>query len=736
MSTNAFKINTLQVITFIVVLLLAGCSSDPDKEKHAYLRSGDKYYQSGKYQQAVIQFRNAIQIDPRFAEAHWQLARTYLRLSNSEAAYHELTETVSLEPKNPDAQLELATLLLARHQYDEAQAAAQEALKVVPDSARAHAILAEKYNLMHERQNAVQELRKAVDADPRRVEGYAALGAVYMAAGQTAEGEAAYQKGVEVNPRSVQAHVWLGQFWFSQSKMTEAEAEMRAADELDPHAVLPRVFLVRILVATARPNDAEKLCTALKTVAPDDPRAYKALGLFYLSTGQKEKAAAEFQSLLASKPKDGSVRADLIELLIDLKRMKEAQALNQEVLSHNPDDPQSLLSNGRMLIAEGNYQGAAAALQTAIKSEPNCARCYYFLGTAQAALGLTGLAKASLARARTLSPQMSDAAAALARLDVNSGDYDEALRLAGSALKANPDLVSAYVTEARVLIAKGDLTKAEGRLEEALKRDGTALPAVATLLSIYMKQGKTQAAVLRISRLVEQYPQNPGLRVLLGVAYLNLKDWDKSEANVRQALALDPKARDAYTLLANIDLARGAVEPAEAHFRAAIEANPSGLINYVALENLYEKAGNWEEAKKLCERARQADPSSPVVADRLASLYLDHGGDVNVAVSLAQIAKQKMPASSAATDTLGWAYYKLGSTKAAIAQLTESVQKAPHNPGYQYHLGMAYLADGRLDLAGQSLQRALTSDPHFPNSTSARAALDTVSKQTRSSVRK
>jgi Tfp pilus assembly protein PilF len=50
-------------------------------------------------------------------------------------------------------------------------------------------------------------------------------------------------------------------------------------------------------------------------------------------------------------------------------------------------------------------------------------------------------------------------------------------------------------------------------------------------------------------------------------------------------------------------------------------------------------------------------------------------------------------------------------------------------------LGMAYLADGRLDMAGQSLQRALTSDPHFPDATNARAALDKVSKQPRSSTK-
>lgn len=725
------RINKLVRLFLAMALLLSACSSDPNKQKQAYLESGEKYYKAGKYQEAVIEFRNAIQIDPRLAAAHWKLAGAYLKLGNSEAAYHELTETVSLDPGNADAQMDLAGLLVARRQFDAAQTAAEAALRLQPGSARAHAVLGEKYILTHERQKAIDELQKSVAADPQRVEGYAALGAAYLAAGRKAEGEAAYRKGVEVNPRSVPAHLALGQFWFAQGQMPGAEAEMRTAAGLDPHAVPPRLFLARICMATDRPIEAEKLYRELKTAAPDDPLAYQALGLFYLSTGQTEKAAAELQSLLAAKPKDSSVKANLVEVLIDLHRMPEARNLNQEILRKSPGDPHALLADGRMLMAEGKYQQAAADLQSAIKSDPNCARCYYFLGVTQTSLGLADLAKTSLARARELAPQMPDAAAALANLAVQSGNPDEALALAGSALKANPDLVTAYVTQARALISKGQLAQAEAPLEEALKRDAASLPAVATLLSLYMRQGKVQAAVPRISRLVEQYPQNPGLHVLLGVAYLNVKDLERAEANARQALALDPKAKDAYTLLANIDLARGATEPAKTHFRAAIAANPAGLANYLALASQYEREGNWDEARKLCEKARQVDPGSPVVANRLANLYLDHGGDVNVAVSLAQMAKQKMPDSPETTDTLGWAYYKLGSTKAAVAQLKESAQKVPRNPVYQYHLGIAYLADGRSDLGAQALRRALAMDPAFPGAPDAKAALEQASKSRR-----
>jgi tetratricopeptide (TPR) repeat protein len=148
----------------------------------------------------------------------------------------------------------------------------------------------------------------------------------------------------------------------------------------------------------------------------------------------------------------------------------------------------------------------------------------------------------------------------------------------------------------------------------------------------------------------------------------------------------------------------------------------------LALDTLYEKEGNWEQAKKVCERAHEVDPDSPIVANNLAYLYLEHGGDVNVALSLAQMARQKMPNSPNTAGTLGWAYYKFGAPESAVVQLKECAQKDPNNPLYQYHLGMAHMAARHFDLAERALQNALRDDPNFPDAASARAALAKISK--------
>ena len=145
----------------------------------------------------------------------------------------------------------------------------------------------------------------------------------------------------------------------------------------------------------------------------------------------------------------------------------------------------------------------------------------------------------------------------------------------------------------------------------------------------------------------------------------------------------------------------------------------------------YEKEKNWDEARKQFEKAHELDRRSPYIGAELAFLYLDHGGDVNLALSLAQTARQKMPHSPITADALGWAYYRMGSTDQAVKALEESVQMTPTNPVYQYHLGMAYAGARRWGPAAQSLRTALKEDSNFLYASVAKATLDKIGQRAR-----
>ena len=319
------------------LVLLASCSTDPNKQKLKYLRSGDSYFEKAKYQEAVIEFRNALEIDSRLAAAHYQLGRTYLALKNPDSAYREMNECVTLDPGNSDAQLHLASLMMARGQFGQAQSVAQKVLSTQPANVWAHTILGETlypYPRLSQRpsRSFKRPWRFSLNASKTT--------ALWVRPTPLPDGSPKPNRPTgrlsgPIRTRPKPTCHWAS-FIFRRRNMAQAETEMRAACDLDPHALAPRLFLARIYLAAGKSADAEKLYADLKTIAPDNPQAYQALGKFYVSSGQKDKAVAEFRSVLAAHPKDNSVKGQLVEILLDLNRPVEAVPLNRGGTAREP----------------------------------------------------------------------------------------------------------------------------------------------------------------------------------------------------------------------------------------------------------------------------------------------------------------------------------------------------------------------------------------------------------------
>ena len=112
-----------------------------------------------------------------------------------------------------------------------------------------------------------------------------------------------------------------------------------------------------------------------------------------------------------------------------------------------------------------------------------------------------------------------------------------------------------------------------------------------------------------------------------------------------------------------------------------------------------------------------------VAAWRHPSARADGGVNLKHYVQLAQTAVEAMPDVPAATDTLGWVYYKKRQPDLAISALTRSVEREPRNPVYRYHLGLAYRLAGDNDRARSALERALELKPDFAGAADARQQL-------------
>ena len=175
--------------------------------------------------------------------------------------------------------------------------------------------------------------------------------------------------------------------------------------------------------------------------------------------------------------------------------------------------------------------------------------------------------------------------------------------------------------------------------------------------------------------------------------------------------------------LANAEASQGSVDQAIANYQRAIQDNPKDVRLYVFLGNLFEARGNWQQAQDEFQKALQVQPDYPVAANNLAYQMLEHGGNVNVALSLAQTARRGLPDLPNSADTLGWAYYYQGAYSSAVSTLQEAVNANPQNPTYHYHLGMAYEKSDNYAMARKELEDTLKISPNFTHADEIRKIL-------------
>jgi tetratricopeptide (TPR) repeat protein len=106
--------------------------TDPAVAKRKYVEKADALVTQGKYQEAVLEYRNAIKLDPKFGEARYKLAGAYVQTQNGQQAGKEYLRAAELMPERADVQLKAAGLALAAKDYESARKYAEAALKANP----------------------------------------------------------------------------------------------------------------------------------------------------------------------------------------------------------------------------------------------------------------------------------------------------------------------------------------------------------------------------------------------------------------------------------------------------------------------------------------------------------------------------------------------------------------------------------------------------------------------------
>jgi len=283
----------------------------------------------------------------------------------------------------------------------------------------------------------------------------------------------------------------------------------------------------------------------------------------------------------------------------------------------------------------------------------------------------------------------------------------------------------------RLAFLKGADLEARTAFQRALTIDPTSVEALTGMVTLEMKQRLPAAAKARIEEAVAKVPTDGVLLCLAAGVYESLGDAPRAEEVLHQAIAADAANLQAYDMLATLYLKQQKLDQALAQAENLAKIQPRAVGAHTMVASILEQQHKLAEAQKRYEQVLEINTRAAVAANNLAWLYAESGNNLDVALHLAQTAKQEMPRLSQPDDTIGWIYYKKGLSSLALAAFTRAVAAEPRNAVYLYHLGLAQLREARPLTARQSLERALKIDPAFDGAEDARKALQSIGASAR-----
>ncbi|HTR37137.1 MAG TPA: tetratricopeptide repeat protein [Bryobacteraceae bacterium] len=747
----------LLFLAVAAVAITAGCERNPQIRKQKFYNRGMELLQTGNVKKATLELMNALKIDPNFAEAASVLAELDFRQGDYRQAYGLLLQAESAKPDYLPPHKGLAQIYRLSGKLADAERETNYILQRSPDDIEALLNLGAVQTKQKKYQEAQGTFNRILELHPGNVSAFLALASMKKDAGDNAAAERYLKLALEQNPRSVAVYLALLKLDIVAGRSAEVEPLFVQALRISGNNVEILDAQLGYYLGARKFAEAERVARQIQSSRAKDPSHWSALADFYVQTNQWAKADGELNRLLQVHKGDIALLHKVIEVKLNLNDRKSAEALNDELLKKNPKDAIAHMVRGRLFLADGDVDKAMLEFNETKKYQLDLPSLHYWYAQAYLRRGELAHAQQELQSAVQYDPNYEAARRSLAELENRTGAFDGALSNARRLLQSNPGDVGAMLIYSQALISKKNYTDADKVLKLVVERaPGTAelhrqlgllalirndLPEAGRqferaweldpqsklllegTLRVYLAERQPDTAIAFLQQEIERYPKDGLLYHQLAQVLLLEKKRPQAISALKTALGLNPGMPDSSILLASEYAFDGQVQDASQVLQDSLRQNPGDASLWLRAGMIFEKLSLWTDARKAYEHVLQLDPDNAIAKNNMAWLIVEHGGNIDVALNLAQQAEEKLGDNSEITNTIGWVYYQKGVYKTAWQYLKESAEKDQQNAVFQYHLAMACLKLGKREEARQALVNALKLDPHFQQALEARQLL-------------
>ena len=548
-----------------VVFFVASCSRDPKVQAQRYVENGNKFFEKGKFKEASIMYRRALQKDLRFGEAYYRLALTEINLAAFGDAVRSLRRAVELQPDNADASVKLADIYIIAAAQDKGNS--QQYLKEAKDLADkllvkdaksydGHRIEGQIALLENDAPLAVAQLQAAALLKPDQTELSMAYVQALAANKQFDEAEKLALSVIDKHPTFAPMYDALYLYYMNAQKLTQAEGILKRKVENNQRQSNFRVQLAAFYLYTQKHAEFEKTMLELNHES-QYPDGHLVAGDFYFyRTRDFDAARAQYDAGQKAFPKEKAIyQKRMVELLAITGKSAEANQLLAAILKDNPKDTDAIAMRAALMLTTGDaaqINQAVNDLQSLVAKAPDNHLLHFNLARGYLAKNDTEQARLQLEAAIKLRPDFVVARDMLARIYLNKKDYARALKEAEDAIAMNKNDLEARLTRASALMAIGDGKKARDEIEGILQVAPNNPDARYQSGVLAWQQRDYKSAQDAFAQLSKINPKDS--RGLLGVVETLASQNRLGEGIklVEDALAREPGRRDLMQALANL----------------------------------------------------------------------------------------------------------------------------------------------------------------------------------------
>lgn len=624
----------------------------------AWLVRGDLHRIRGDSVQASEAYQHAIKLDPRNVVALVSQAAVKIRAREHTAAKDLVEKAHRLAPGSAMVNFSRAVLALQDGRYPACREALDRVFNVIPQHAPATLLSAVLHFATNDLEQAQRVLSVYLGRFPADVHARKLLGATLLRQGQPV-------------------------------RAADALAPVLSADTRDPETL---ALAGRAQLESGQSGRGIEYLARAAALAPDNARYRTEIGLARLSRGDEKGALADLAAAIKLDP--GDFQADLFLITALIASGQPAAALDaaHALEGRHPKQPVAQLLKGAIHLAMNDRATARAAFESALRLDPAYFPALGALARLDVEQGKAAGARVRVEAFLTRDDAHFEANLVMAELDGSTGrDADAIVRLT-RIQGQHPQSLSATLTLAQLQLRARRFDAALASAQRAWSLDARDPEVLETLARAQLAADDPIGAADTLGRLAALFPNSASPQLLLADAYFARGEFNRAQAALRRAVALEPDNLAAARALGLVLLETRHWHEAQV-WAGELQKRHPGRAHGHALEGdalmaqddpagaaaAFERAVAIEDSAALRVKAHQARSAAArtIAPERALLDWL-----------------QRNPGDVATRRYLASAYLSAARGREAVAQYEILLKSSPRDPAILNNLAWALQLDG------------------------------------------